>query len=127
MDKKITINGLDVTKCKYLCCGKVCSWFNDDCKNYDVCYYKQLKQKEQECELLNNVAQKHLAETLEMQTIIDKLKKSLEEIEVIYLAPISFDVNEPPICPSQVNLRYSALEGERHRLILEKIHEALNG
>lgn len=45
-DKQIIIDGHDVSKCGYLCCGKICSWFNDDCKNYDICYYKQLKRKE---------------------------------------------------------------------------------
>ena len=51
-NEQIIIDGVDVTQCGYLCCGKVCSWFDDDCKGYDVCCYKQLKRKEQECEEL---------------------------------------------------------------------------
>ena len=57
-DKQIII---DVSKCKEYglrnCEGKLIHWchtYDDHCQDFDNCYYKQLKAKEQECERLSN-------------------------------------------------------------------------
>ena len=57
-DKKIIINGVDVSKCEFYC-EEYCTLSNDrnerlpfaeKCTGYSDCCYKQLKRKEQECE-----------------------------------------------------------------------------
>ena len=58
-DKKIIIDGVDVSKCGYFnnidksYCEECCSEFGCAiCNDRPNCYYKQLKRKEQECEEL---------------------------------------------------------------------------
>ena len=55
-DKQIIIDGVDVSGCAYITYrdseNPICSETGQYCKGYDICYYKQLKRKEQECEEL---------------------------------------------------------------------------
>ena len=57
-DKQIIIGGVDVSGCEFYCDG-CCTELTDSygdyidkCTEYNNCYYKQLKRKEQECERL---------------------------------------------------------------------------
>ena len=56
-NKEIIIDGVDVSGCEdfglRLSNKKVLEWchnYDDHCKDYPNCYYKQLQRKEQECE-----------------------------------------------------------------------------
>ena len=56
-DKQIIIDGVDVSGCIYYDNGKC---LNDEmvqcsCKKVAVCYYKEYKRKEQECERLKKI------------------------------------------------------------------------
>ena len=58
-DKQIIINRVDVSGCKFFRNGICASPINPKCKlcveiNEKMCYYKQLKRKEQECEELKS-------------------------------------------------------------------------
>lgn len=52
-DKQIIIDGVNVNGCAYITYrdseNPICSETGQYCKGYDICYYKQLKRKEQEC------------------------------------------------------------------------------
>ena len=85
-DKQIIIDNVDVSRCRYYDdrCG-YCEACKDDidgtsftkCMYEDDCYYKQLKRKEQECDVLRKLAETHLAETINMQREIDQLTEDL--------------------------------------------------
>ena len=53
-DKQIIIHGVDVSGCSYYADGKCTNshMIQSNCKNVAVCYYKEYKRKEQECEEL---------------------------------------------------------------------------
>ena len=53
-DKRIIIDGIDVSGCVYYADGKCTNshMIQSNCKNVAVCYYKEYKRKEQECEEL---------------------------------------------------------------------------
>ena len=59
-DKGIIVDSIDVSECEFLCKEKLPKRFCNngnldcDCNSNANCYYKQLKQKEQECEDLHN-------------------------------------------------------------------------
>lgn len=63
-DKEIIINGMDVSECEHYE-DLNCFAYRDscgyplDCKDNPSCYYKQLKRKEQECEELKKIIQRH--------------------------------------------------------------------
>ena len=63
-DKQIIIDGVDVSGCGHYE-DLNCFAYRDscgyplDCKDNPSCYYKQLKQKEQECEELKKIIQRH--------------------------------------------------------------------
>ena len=80
-NEQIIIDGVDVTQCGYLCCGKVCSWFDDDCKGYDVCYYKQLKRKEQECEELKEKLEKAGSNLFLTNQALNEYKKEIIKLK----------------------------------------------
>ena len=85
MDKQITIDGVDVSGCKLFRNGICASPINPKCKlcveiSEKMCYYKQLKRKEQEYE---------------------ELKETLTEIKEIALGVRNY-LN----CPSPRDVRY---------------------
>lgn len=63
-DKQIIIDGVDVSGCEHYE-DLNCFAYRDscgyplDCKDNPNCYYKQLKRKEQECEELKKIIQRH--------------------------------------------------------------------
>lgn len=64
-DKEIIIDGVNVNRCAYITyreSNPICSETGMYCRRYDICYYKQLRHKEQEC---------------------DRYKQALEKIEEI--------------------------------------------
>ena len=87
-DKEIMIDGVDVSRCKYVCntaFGNVgCKLpFNKEihCCNNPDCYYKQLSRKTQECEALKS--ESFTADSLitEQEKEIEELKERLERAE----------------------------------------------
>ena len=60
-DKQIIINGVDVCGCIYYADGKCTNsqMIQSNCKNVAVCYYKEYKAKEQECEELKEKVKKY--------------------------------------------------------------------
>jgi len=60
MSEKIMINGVDVSGCERLVSGLRYGYDDENecspiiCKNSPNCYYKQLKRKEQKCEVLQD-------------------------------------------------------------------------
>lgn len=100
-DKEIIIDSVDISGCEFLwkekLPKKVCNNGNldCDCNSNPNCYFKQLKQKEQECEQLKeqlSIEQERyttmrphaieLADTkLRLQKEVNKYKQALDEIE----------------------------------------------
>ena len=89
-NKKKIIDGVDVSGCElyrddngvFAPDGtaertELCYLTNDYCGNRLNCYYKQLKRKEQECDVLRKLAETHLAETINMQRELDQLTEEL--------------------------------------------------
>ena len=82
-DKQIIIDNIDVSGCEYIdkdsCCNLFEGLIGTPCSSYYFrnCHYKQLKRKEQECDVLRKLAETHLAETINMQSEIDLLKEDL--------------------------------------------------
>ena len=86
-DKQVIVDGCDVAGCEYLglykeCklkCGSCCPV---DCKDNPNCYYKQLKRKEQECEVIvadAEVTYTHLEHRIEMCDLLGKSLKAKEQ------------------------------------------------
>ena len=76
--EQIIIDGVDVSRCKYL---PYCNDKQGNCAFEPNCYFKQLARKTQECEELENKIKKlrkNLA--LEIETN-NRYRKALEEIE----------------------------------------------
>ena len=87
VDKQVIVDGCDVAGCEYLglykeCklkCGSCCPV---DCKDNPNCYYKQLKRKEQECEVIvadAEVTYTHLEHRIEMCDLLGKSLKVKEQ------------------------------------------------
>ena len=82
-DKEIMIDSIDVSGCEFLwkerLPRKVCNNGNLDCDciSNPNCYYKQLKRKEQECELLKG-------DEKSLLNVIDHLQKQKNEWEEKY-------------------------------------------
>ena len=72
-DKQI-IDGVDVSGCAYITYrdseNPICSETGQYCKGYDICYFKQLKRKEQECEELKKELQAQRDFTAHEQKLI---------------------------------------------------------
>ena len=57
-DKQIIIDGVDVISCNHFDMNfKHCDILGRLCREHNICYYKQLKRKEQECERLKEEVQ----------------------------------------------------------------------
>ena len=116
-DKQIIIDGVDVADCEHInACDKKmkCVILQDDvcetnpyCEGFN-CYYKQLKRKEQECEVLRKLAETHLAETINMQRELDQLTEELA---------ISIQENEEG---REINAELKA-ENDKYSLFIEKL------
>lgn len=86
-DKQIIIDGVDVSKCiyfqqeddEYTCGAEECNGAIVACRACDNCYYKQLKAKEQECDMWKNLTVDNGAVALKYQQQLDQLKKANEE------------------------------------------------
>ena len=77
-DKQIIIDEIDVSKCIYYDNGKC---LNDEmvqcsCKKVAVCYYKEYKRKEQECERLKDLAEHNGRVCNQRLDKIDKLEQA---------------------------------------------------
>lgn len=73
--EQIIIDGVDVAECIYYADSKCTNsqMIQSNCKNVAVCYFKEYKRKEQECE--------ELRDELEwVHGIKDKLNKEIEEL-----------------------------------------------
>lgn len=92
-DKQIIIDGIDVSKCKYIDIENFekpichCITQRNECKmpceyNKD-CYYKQLARKEQECEELKNAYTRLNSLYNDNCNFTDKLEQTLTEIKEI--------------------------------------------
>lgn len=89
-DKKIIIDGVDVSECEYQNYGH-CEIDYDEwngeiirynkCQDNPNCHFKQLKRKEQECEEINLTNERLIAEKYVMNEGILKYKQALDEIE----------------------------------------------
>ena len=82
MTEEIIIDGIDVAKCRYFTsewdfnnCGHICK--ETECKYKRLWYKKQLKRKEQECELLKE-------DEKSLLNVIDHLQKQKNEWEEKY-------------------------------------------
>ena len=92
-DKKIIIDGVDVSKCEYLqykgcnfpqCLVKIAS-FDLKCEGYN-CHLKRLVQKEQECETSKD-ENFTFEELIKIQEeLIDKYRQALRSIEDIIMS-----------------------------------------
>ena len=105
-DKKITSNGVDVSKCNYfkawyesrpngfggITVENYCYLYKDNCEKYPQCLYRsnqlqqletQLKSKEQECEELKKANDGMLATIRIIAKNYIKLRKILAEIKEI--------------------------------------------
>lgn len=103
-DKQIIIDGIDVSRCRYLFddtsykrSKTSCSITLKDCKYLDNnCYYKQLKRKERECEELKNIINEAKNSKLDLKSFLvgeaiqneyeqqlDQFKQTLAEIKKI--------------------------------------------
>ena len=87
-DKQIII---DVSKCKEYglrnCEGKLIHWchtYDDHCQDFDNCYYKQLKRKEQECEELKTMLKDLSFENQKFCYQIEEQTKQLEPFKDEY-------------------------------------------
>ena len=78
MTKQI-IDGVDVSGCEYCGYDNVCrlSDYIVDCEDNPNCYYKQLKRKEQECDMWKNLTVDNGAVALMYQQQLDQLKEEL--------------------------------------------------
>ena len=98
--EQIIIDGIDVSKCKYL---PYCNDKQGNCAFYSNCYFKQLARKTQECE---------------------ELKKELmrkDEVNTFFNTPTEGWSNNPcDICESKNNY-------DRYRKALEEIEEYAKG
>ena len=82
-DKQIIIGGVDVSGCIYYDNGKC---LNDEmvqcsCKNVAVCYYKEYKRKEQECERLKETFDGLFKVQYKLADNNKKLRQCLTEIK----------------------------------------------
>ena len=94
-DKKIIIDGIDVSKCQhYGKCSTYCYVVDELCSDNPNCYYKQLARKEQELqEAMDNYVQLDLQRVKEYNELVDlykskeqeyeKLKEELEQIKLL--------------------------------------------
>lgn len=60
-DKEIIIDEVDVNRCAYITyreSNPICSETGMYCSGYDICYYKQLQRKKQECDHYKQVLEK---------------------------------------------------------------------
>ena len=72
-DKKIIIDGIDVSKCQhYGKCSTYCYVVDELCSDNPNCYYKQLARKEQELqEAMDNYVQLDLQRVKEYNELVD--------------------------------------------------------
>lgn len=88
-DKQMIIDGVDVSGCAYITYrdsdNPICSETGMYCGGYDICYYKQLKHKEQESERLEEELDdltREIGTSLKVEKIeIKKLKKECKELK----------------------------------------------
>ena len=85
-DKQI-IDGVDVSGCAYITYrdseNPICSETGQYCKGYDICYFKQLKRKEQECEELKKKCNIYTYGICGNKEDCNKLYKTITEIKEI--------------------------------------------
>jgi chromosome segregation ATPase len=91
----IMIDDVDVAECGFYCSAEEnnynCMLLNNiknDCSYYKLCYYKQLKRKEQECEELKDLADhngrvcnERLDKIDELEHNINKLMQQLDQLK----------------------------------------------
>lgn len=85
-NKPIIIDGIDVSGCIYYEDGKCLNgeMVQCNCKNVAVCYYKEYKRKEQECERLKNERTVDLVKQLDQLKAENKqLKRQVENDKVL--------------------------------------------
>ena len=88
-DKQIIIDDVDVSGCCHYADGKCTNshMIQSNCKNVAVCFYKQLKRKEQECEELKEYKEDLTQRLCDMNAHktfeIVELKQTLAEIKKI--------------------------------------------
>ena len=101
--KPIIVDGVDVYECEHLreeftecylndpdidyinyCCA-----YTNECKKYSDCYYKQLKRKEQECEMLKNIT---TLQSKDMHNKKQQLNQLKEENEILEKDKANLDV-----------------------------------
>ena len=82
-DKQIIIDGVDVSGCCYYVDGKCTNshMIQSNCNNVAVCYYKEYKRKEQECDMWKNLTVDNGAVALKYQQQLNKLKEENEELK----------------------------------------------
>ena len=82
-DKKIIIDGIDVSKCQhYGKCSTYCYVVDELCSDNPNCYYKQLARKEQELqEAMDNYVQLDLQRVKEYNELVDLYKAKEQECE----------------------------------------------
>ena len=99
--KKVMIDGVDVSGCKYL--NKVVNeepYCNIDeehlytCSSDENCYFKQLARKTQECEALKSESFTRESLISIQEEEIDRYRKALEEIEEYIYNNTDFDIND---------------------------------
>ena len=76
--EQIIIDGVDVSKCKYL---PYCNDKQGNCAFEPNCYFKQLARKTQECEALKSESFTMNSLIIEQEEEIDRYRKVLEKIE----------------------------------------------
>lgn len=80
-DKQIIIDGVDVSGCKHIdadCFN--CEIFAEVCHEvFPNCHYKQLKRKEQECEILKEKLEQQKGYTVSYKSYVYEQKKQLNE------------------------------------------------
>lgn len=82
-DKQIIIDGVDVSECSWYkqgATGMICAdWsLSNDCSRNLNCYYKQLKRKEQECEILKEKLEQQKGYTVSYKSYVYEQKKQLK-------------------------------------------------
>ena len=84
-DKRIIIDGIDVSGCVYYADGKCTNshMIQSNCKNVAVCYYKEYKRKEQECEELKEILNEGCLHNLTLMTEQRVLLRTFAEIKEI--------------------------------------------
>ena len=137
MDKQIIIDGVDVSECKHYCAqletkmpyGEYeieqdkCYYSGieiiTDCKGDKGCIYKQLKRKEQECEVLKRELN-HRADTeSDITSLCDKLELQngqlkAEKDRILKLAKENADANE--YCLQELEKENAELKAENKKL-----------